>query len=73
MELVRKEMRVSEVLLAYPSTEEVFARFGMACATCQGAPVETVEVCARMASVEVTELLEALNRVAAQSRKDELD
>lgn len=57
------EMKIIDLLELYPETKEVFIAFGMGCLDCMGASMETIENGARMHGVQLTALLEALNRV----------
>ncbi|TDA65662.1 MAG: DUF1858 domain-containing protein [Clostridia bacterium] len=64
--MISKDMSILEVLQAYPRTQEVFARYGMACVSCMGATEETIEAAARMHGLDLDRLLADLNRQVLQ-------
>ena len=60
--LITKEMTIGEVIKANVNKADVLMQFGMGCVGCPSAQAETVEEAAKVHGIELSELLEALNR-----------
>ncbi len=61
-----KDMSILEALEAHPESRRVFEQHGMACCTCIGADLETIEAGAIMHDVDVDQVVDALNRLPVQ-------
>ena len=59
---INKEDIIADVLKEYPETAEVFKKFGMHCLGCPTATGESIEEAAGVHGLEVSEMLEALNK-----------
>ncbi len=62
---VDKGMTIAEVVEKYPSTVEVFQRFGMGCLGCPATQYENVEQGAMVHGLDVEELVDELNKAAS--------
>ena len=58
---ITKDMKMGEIIEKHPETKEVFLEFGLMCAMCCMANVETLEVGAKAHGIDVSKLLKALN------------
>lgn len=64
--MIRKDMKIEDVLRRHPETVAVFRRFGIDCAECQLREFEDIEHGARVHKIDLDALLRGLNeRVAA--------
>ncbi len=59
--MIRKEMKVDDVLRKYPQTAAVFRRFGFDCTECQLSGYENLEHGAKVHRIDLDELLKRLN------------
>jgi|GEM_PF-649882 len=59
--MLHKDLLVSEVLEAFPGTENIFKVFGMNCLGCEKAKTETLEQAAAGHGVDVDKLLMAIH------------
>lgn len=59
--MIRKEMKIEEVLRKYPQTVAVFQRFGIDCANCQLSEYEDLEHGAKVHKIDLETLLRCLN------------
>jgi hybrid cluster-associated redox disulfide protein len=59
--MIRKEMKIEDVLRKYPQTIPVFRRFGIDCAQCQLSEYEDLEHGARVHGIDLETLLRGLN------------
>ncbi len=59
--MIRKEMKIDDVLRKYPQTVTVFRRFGIDCADCQLSEYEDLEHGAKVHKIDLEELLKGLN------------
>jgi hybrid cluster-associated redox disulfide protein len=59
--MIRKEMKIEEVLRRYPGTAAVFQRFGIDCTDCQLSQYEDLEHGAKVHRIDLAELLRRLN------------
>ncbi len=59
--MIRKEMKIEDVLRKYPQTAAVFQRFGLDCAECQLSEYEDVEHGAKVHNIDLDLLLKGLN------------
>lgn len=57
---------IRDVLVGHPYAAEVFARYGLGCASCLAAEMETLRAVADMHGVAVNELLDALDRASSE-------
>lgn len=60
--LITKEMTIGEVIKANVKKADVLMQFGMGCVGCPSAQAETVEEAANVHGIELSELLNALNK-----------
>ena len=60
-------MTVAEVLEMWPETVSVFQEFKTACVGCSMAPFDTMADVARIYDLDLSKILEALNRVVASN------
>lgn len=63
--MITAEMTIEDVLLRYPGSAEIFARFGLGCGGCQIATVEQIAHGADVHRVDLDKLLAELNNLAA--------
>lgn len=61
--MISKDMIISDIIQTYPQTLPVFQRYRLECRECQIADIETLEHGADVHKVDVTELVDALNKV----------
>jgi hybrid cluster-associated redox disulfide protein len=61
---ITEDMLICDVLSACPGAADVFARHGLACATCMAADMESLSAVATAHDVSVQLLLDDLNRLA---------
>jgi hybrid cluster-associated redox disulfide protein len=59
--MIRKEMKIEDVLRKYPQTVAVFERFGIDCAGCQLSQFEDLEHGAKVHKIDLETLLKSLN------------
>lgn len=59
--MIRKDMKIEDVLRKYPQTIPVFERFGIDCAECQLSEFEDLEHGAKVHRIDLDELLRRLN------------
>ena len=59
--MIRKEMKIEDVLRKYPRTVAVFERFGIDCAGCQLSQFEDLEHGAKVHKIDLEALLKGLN------------
>jgi hybrid cluster-associated redox disulfide protein len=59
--MIRKDMKIEDVLRKYPQTIPVFERFGIDCAECQLSEFEDLEHGAKVHGIDLDELLRRLN------------
>jgi hybrid cluster-associated redox disulfide protein len=64
--MITKEMTIGEIISLYPATLPVFGRYGLDCSECQIAEFEELEHGAGVHKVDITLLLDELNRVAGK-------
>jgi hybrid cluster-associated redox disulfide protein len=58
--MIRKEMKIEDVLRKFPQTIPVFRRFGIDCAQCQLSEYEDLEHGARVHGIDLEALLREL-------------
>ncbi len=61
-----REMTVAEVLERWPQAVSVFQEFKTACVGCSMAPFDTMVDVAREYNLEISEIMDALERVVEQ-------
>ena len=59
--MIRKEMKIEDVLRKFPQTVAVFQRFGIDCADCQLSQYEDLEHGAKVHKIDLEALLKGLN------------
>jgi hybrid cluster-associated redox disulfide protein len=59
--MIRKEMKIEDVLRKFPQTVAVFQRFGIDCADCQLSQYEDLEHGAKVHKIDLETLLKGLN------------
>ncbi len=59
---ITKEMNIIEVVNKYPSSVEVFQKYGMHCFGCMAARFENIEQGAGAHGIDVEKLIEDLNK-----------
>lgn len=69
MPKVTAEMSITETVMNYPETAEVFMQFGMHCLGCAAARFENIDQGARAHGIEVEPLIAALNE-AIEKKKE---
>jgi len=68
-EIITKNMSLGEVTRKYPETVEVFLKFGLPCAMCHTAFVETIEEGAKGHGIKLDLLLKELNKIIKKKRR----
>jgi hybrid cluster-associated redox disulfide protein len=66
--MIDKDMKIEDVLRRYPQTIPVFGRFGIDCAECALSEFENLEHGAKVHGIDLSLLLEELNRSLAVNR-----
>jgi hybrid cluster-associated redox disulfide protein len=61
---ITKDMKISEVAMKWPKTQNTFMEMGLYCFGCGVARFETIEEGAAAHGISVDDLLKALNEVA---------
>lgn len=59
---ITKDTRIGELIRQKPEAAEILFQFGMGCVGCPSAQMETLEEAAAVHGLNLTELLEALNK-----------
>lgn len=59
--MIRKEMKIEDVLRQFPQTIPVFENFGIPCAGCQLSGYEDLEHGAKVHGIDLESLLSRLN------------
>jgi hybrid cluster-associated redox disulfide protein len=59
--MIRKEMKIEDVLRKFPQTVAVFEKFGIDCAGCQLSEIEDLEHGAKVHKIDLEALLKRLN------------
>jgi len=59
--MIRKDMKIEDVLRKFPQTIPVFSRFGIDCAQCQLSEYEDLEHGAKVHGIDVEALVRGLN------------
>ena len=59
--MIRKEMKIEDVLRKFPQTVAVLQRFGIDCAECQLSQYEDIEHGAKVHKIDLETLLKGLN------------
>lgn len=63
---ITKDMSIIEVVQKHPQTAEVFRNHGMGCLGCAAARFENIEQGASAHGIDVTALVDALNKAVAK-------
>ena len=63
--MITKDMIISDIIQKHPETLPVFQHYCLECCECQIADIETLEHGAGVHKVDITELVQALNKVVA--------
>ncbi|MFH1823338.1 MAG: DUF1858 domain-containing protein [archaeon] len=61
--VIKKTMKIGEMLSQYPQTAQVLVRNGLTCVGCPFANNETIEQGAKSHSLDLKKLLHELNKV----------
>ena len=61
-----KDMTIEQALEANPKARDIFAELGMGCIICSGALMETIEEGATAHGIDLSELLEKLNKTVGE-------
>ncbi len=59
--VIKKEMKVGEVLRNYPGTIKIFIKYGLGCAGCPMSEPENLKEAAAAHGIDADEFLEELN------------
>ena len=59
--MITKDMKIAEVVEKYPSTVEVFFKFGLHCVGCHVAQFESIDEGAQAHGIDTEKLVKALN------------
>ncbi|TDT47634.1 DUF1858 domain-containing protein [Fonticella tunisiensis] len=59
--MITKDMSITDIVMKYPETAEVFASYGMGCIGCMAARFENLEQGALAHGFDIDTLLEDLN------------
>ena len=59
---ITKDMLISEILKEKPNSAPILMQFGMGCIGCPSSQMETLEQAAGIHGIEVSELVDALNK-----------
>lgn len=70
MERYTADMLIQDVLASHPDAVAVFERHGLACPSCFGASMETLEAVAVMHEVPVEQLLRELHDLPAPATRE---
>ena len=60
--MINKDMTIGEVIKMKANAPEILMGFGMGCVGCPSAQAECIEDAAEIHGINLTELLEALNK-----------
>lgn len=66
-----KDMSILEALEINPKAQAVFQEYGMGCAGCMGAMMESIENGAKMHGLDPDRILEELNKLGPADKSDE--
>jgi len=61
---VTKDMTIAETVQKYPTTVEVFQRYGMSCLGCPATQFENIEQGATVHGIDVEELVKELDEAS---------
>ena len=59
---ITKDTKIGELISQKPEAAEILFQFGMGCVGCPSAQMETLEEAAAVHGLDLTELLESLNK-----------
>lgn len=59
---ITKDTMISEILRINPKSAEILMRYGMGCLGCPSAQMETLEQAAMVHGIDLSKLLEELNK-----------
>ena len=62
MSKITSQMSITEAVMNFPETAQVFTKFGMHCLGCAAARFENIEQGARAHGIDVEPLITALNK-----------
>lgn len=60
--MINKDMTIGELIRKDPTKADVLMQFGMGCVGCPSAQAETIEEAALVHGLNLTELMDALNK-----------
>lgn len=69
MELITKDTLIRDVLTAHDGAAAVFERYGLGCAVCMGADMETLSSVASMHDISLDDLLRDLNALSHEENE----
>lgn len=67
--MLKKDMKIAEVLKKYPKTSKVFDDFNMGCISCMGIQNETIEKGCLMHGIDVNLLIRELEKSIDENYK----
>ncbi len=65
--MIDKNMSIDDIVRKHPETIPIFERYGLGCVGCQAALFENIEQGAEIHGIDVSALIEDLNKVIAKS------
>lgn len=69
MELITKDTLIRDALTAHDRAAAVFERYGLGCAVCMGADMETLSSVASMHDISIGDLLHDLNALSHEENE----
>lgn len=64
--MINKNMSIEDIVTKYPETIPIFERHGLGCVGCQAALFESIEQGAEIHGIDVSALIDDLNKVVAK-------
>ena len=64
--MINKNMSIEDIVNRYPETISIFERHGLGCVGCQAALFETIEQGAEIHGIDVTALIDDLNKALSK-------
>ncbi len=68
-----KDMTISKILFNNSRTIEIFHKYNLDCLKCLGAEKETLEEVARVNNLDVNKMIEDLNNIDIEEKKNACD
>ena len=66
--MINRNMSIEDIVNKYPETIAIFERYGLGCVGCQAALFENIEQGAEIHGIDVSELIDDLNKAVAKDR-----